>query len=143
MLSTCQMYCFFCLFRFLIKNQDTPIVCGERSEGLFPFQSPGGAQFSGGQGAIGYNPNWNSGSGYQSWPNQAQSNDTSKYILLSFEELTNPKQATIFSIAFSFPQVVQAQLRAVYTLIHKLDSRITVPNGRSIIDPSACTERLT
>ncbi|XP_020711559.1 far upstream element-binding protein 1 isoform X3 [Athalia rosae] len=39
--------------------------------------SPSGAPFSGGQGAIGYNPNWNSGSGYQSWPNQAQSNDTS------------------------------------------------------------------
>ena len=41
------------------------------------FQGPGGqgAPFQGGQGAIGYNPNWNANPGYQAWPNQPQPNE--------------------------------------------------------------------
>lgn len=49
---------------------------------MHEFQGQAGAPFAGGQGPIGYNPNWNAGSGYQGWPNQPQPADSSKYIFL-------------------------------------------------------------
>lgn len=42
---------------------------------MHDFQGGANAAYAGAQGAIGYNPTWNAGAGYQTWPTQAQPTD--------------------------------------------------------------------
>lgn len=50
---------------------------------IYYLKGPAGSSYTGAPGAIGYNPNWNTGTGgYQAWPSQPQSNDGSKYIFV-------------------------------------------------------------
>lgn len=46
---------------------------------MYVFQGPTGAPYAGNQGAISYNPSWNTGSAYPAWPNQPQSADAGEY----------------------------------------------------------------
>lgn len=46
------------------------------------LKGPAGSSYAGAQGAVGYNPNWNTG--YQAWPSQPQSNDGSMILCVSF-----------------------------------------------------------
>ncbi|XP_008552793.1 far upstream element-binding protein 3 isoform X1 [Microplitis demolitor] len=50
---------------------------GVQNDPMHDFQGGANAAYAGAQGAIGYNPTWNAGAGYQTWPTQAQPTDAS------------------------------------------------------------------
>ncbi|XP_033226793.1 far upstream element-binding protein 1 isoform X2 [Belonocnema kinseyi] len=72
---------------FIIRGNPEQVEHAKRifSEKLGMGPGGQGAPYQGGQGAIGYNPNWNAQPGYQAWPNQPQPN----------EQGGNPNQAPV------------------------------------------------
>lgn len=60
---------FFSFFIYFVSQSDP----------MYVFQGPTGAPYAGNQGAISYNPSWNTGSAYPAWPNQPQSADAGEY----------------------------------------------------------------
>ncbi|KAG7197906.1 hypothetical protein KM043_016148 [Ampulex compressa] len=61
---------------FIIRGNPEQVEHAKRIFSEKLGMGPAGTSFSGAQGAIGYNPNWNTATGYQAWPNQPQSTDT-------------------------------------------------------------------
>lgn len=93
------------------------------------MKGPAGSSYAGAQGAVGYNPNWNTG--YQAWPSQPQSNDGSMYGFMIPYSMPEGK----FHVRYAIHLLLQAMLiKLLYKSIHRLVSRTIALNGRSIID---------
>lgn len=62
---------------FIIRGNPEQVEHAKRIFSDKLGMGPANTSFTGAQGAIGYNPTWNAGTGYQAWPSQPQANDTS------------------------------------------------------------------
>ncbi|XP_046815607.1 far upstream element-binding protein 3 isoform X1 [Vespa crabro] len=60
---------------FIIRGNPEQVEHAKRIFSEKLGMGPTGTSFTGAQGAIGYNPSWNAGTGYQAWPSQPQSSD--------------------------------------------------------------------
>ncbi|XP_043501957.1 far upstream element-binding protein 3-like isoform X1 [Polistes fuscatus] len=60
---------------FIIRGNPEQVEHAKRIFSEKLGMGPAGTSFTGAQGAIGYNPSWNAGTGYQAWPSQPQSSD--------------------------------------------------------------------
>ncbi|XP_054004511.1 far upstream element-binding protein 3 isoform X2 [Hylaeus anthracinus] len=62
---------------FIIRGNPEQVEHAKRIFSEKLGMAPANPSFTGAQGAIGYNPTWNTGTAYQAWPNQPQTTDTS------------------------------------------------------------------
>ncbi|CAD1480955.1 unnamed protein product, partial [Heterotrigona itama] len=62
---------------FIIRGNPEQVEHAKRIFSEKLGMAPANTSFTGTQGAIGYNPTWNTGTAYQAWPSQPQTTDTS------------------------------------------------------------------